>query len=171
MKQQLAKCCIRLVYTHPMIYLMHLKFDLFIVIWFQPNKHCYKYCNIFLPSSTIDSPLKILSLFEIFNVRFHNFHLFLLKANMKSAQRFLYTFSVHASIFITLKRNSNLYYSITTQTGQPPKGFGLEIVSEPADRLWTSFRSSLTAAVQILVLIMALLASMYAWHSFLSSVS
>lgn len=44
------------------------------------------------------------------------------KRAWKSAQRFLYTFSIHAIMFHwTLKRNSNLYYSITTQTGQPPK--------------------------------------------------
>lgn len=36
---------------------------------------------------------------------------------MKNALTFLYTFSVHWM----LKRNSNLYYSITTKTGQPPK--------------------------------------------------
>lgn len=85
--------------------------------------------------------LKILNPLAIFSVRFHNFHLFLLKANMKSAQRFLYTFSIHVSMFHwTVKRNSNLYYSITTQTGQPPKllqGFGPEVKSGPTDSFWT----------------------------------
>lgn len=74
------------------------------------------------PSSPSRSPFDSFLKTLIFSVRFHNFHLFLLKASMKSAQRFLYTFSIHDGMFHwTLKRNSNLYYSITTQTGQPPK--------------------------------------------------
>lgn len=98
------------------------------------------------------------------------------KRAWKVLMRFLYTFSIHASMFHrTLKRNSNLYYSITTQTGQPPKLLFIRFWAWNdvwlAELCCPSFRSSLIpAAVQIFDLdCWIVLSHLYDWRSVLNS--
>ena len=85
--------------THPIIYHMHLNFD-FVHCHFisaQQTHHIVIFSSLRPHLTCLWKSWIRLTSFD--NVRFHNFHLFLLKANLKSSQRFLYTFSVHASMF------------------------------------------------------------------------
>lgn len=154
-KQQLAKCCTLLVYTPPTIYLMHLKFDVFSAISAQQTQ-CIVRFSFFRSRSTRLWKSWIRLRYPV--SAFTTFIFSCWKRTWKVLRDFCTLSPSMLVCFITLKRNSNLYYSITTQTGQPPKGFGLEIMSEPAGRLWTSISSSLIpVAVQILILIVGLL--------------